>query len=329
MTGRHQPGKVFNGRYIVQQVIGVGGMGTVYEARHTALDNRVAIKTLKTELLDETTVMARFEQEARSCAILNHPNLVNVIDCGITEDKEPYLVMEFLEGPHILEDVRAGEKLNLEKFFEVFMQTCSALEYAHSEGVVHRDLKPGNIIITIGPEGSRITKIVDFGIAKIEDLGGNIQMLTQTGEVLGSPSYMSPEQCAGEPIDHRVDIYALGCVMYEAIAGEQAFAGHTILDILEKHMSEKPVEIDAKLVEAKAPSELKGVIMKCLEKDPDDRYQSCAEIYDSLKSIKENMLGASPIEFAGIKIQTRNPCSGIAYSGGRTLHSQLFGNDTG
>lgn len=302
-TGRHKPGKVFDGRYIVKRVIGVGGMGTVYEATHTALENRVAIKTLRTELLDEATIMARFEQEARSCAVLSHPNLVNVIDCGISEDSEPYLVMEYLEGPLLMDDVREGGKLNLDKFFEVFMQACSALEYAHCQGVIHRDLKPGNILITKGPEGSRITKIVDFGIAKIEDLGGNIQMLTQTGEVLGSPSYMSPEQCAGESVNYRADIYALGCVMYEAIAGKQAFAGYNIMEVLEKQLTERPEDLDEHLIKANAPGELKDVIMKCLEKDPANRYQSCEEIHDSLKSIKENMLGSLPIEIAGFKFR--------------------------
>lgn len=302
-TGAHKIGHVVAGRYVIKGVIGVGGMGTVYDARHIVLDNRVALKVLRQELVEEESVMKRFEQEARACAALIHPNLVSVYDCGISEHGEPFLVMQFLEGPLLLDDIKHDGKLSLDRFFEVFIQVCTALSYAHGEGVVHRDLKPANIIVTRTPEGARVPVVVDFGIAKIEDLGGNMQMLTQTGEVFGSPAYMSPEQCQGTTIDGRTDIYALGCVMYEALTGRQAFAGHNIMTILEKQLNEMPrsfaelsVGSGAGVGGEEIPEALAKVVMRCLEKDPDYRYQSCEDLKDSLLRVKDDLLASHTVK---------------------------------
>ncbi|MCB9471139.1 MAG: serine/threonine protein kinase [Candidatus Obscuribacterales bacterium] len=302
-TGAHQIGHVVAGRYVIKGVIGVGGMGTVYDARHIVLDNRVALKVLRQELVEEESIMKRFEQEARACAALVHPNLVSVYDCGISEHGEPFLVMQFLEGPLLLDDIKHDGKLSLERFFEVFIQVCTALSYAHGEGVVHRDLKPANIIVTRTPEGARVPVVVDFGIAKIEDLGGNMQMLTQTGEVFGSPAYMSPEQCQGTTIDGRTDIYALGCVMYEALTGRQAFAGHNIMTILEKQLNEMPRSFEELSTGStdEIPEALAKTVMKCLEKDPDYRYQTVDELKAALLRIKDDLLASHTVKI-GSKI---------------------------
>ena len=302
-TGAHQIGHVVAGRYVIKGVIGVGGMGTVYDARHIVLDNRVALKVLRQELVEEESIMKRFEQEARACAALIHPNLVSVYDCGISEHGEPFLVMQFLEGPLLLDDIKHDGKLSLDRFFEVFIQVCTALSYAHGEGVVHRDLKPANIIVTRTPEGARVPVVVDFGIAKIEDLGGNMQMLTQTGEVFGSPAYMSPEQCQGTTIDGRTDIYALGCVMYEALTGRQAFAGHNIMTILEKQLNEMPRSFEELSTGStdEIPEALAKTVMKCLEKDPDYRYQTVDELKAALLRIKDDLLASHTVKI-GSKI---------------------------
>lgn len=297
-TGAHKIGHVVAGRYVIKGVIGVGGMGTVYDARHIILDNRVALKVLRQELVEEESIMKRFEQEARACAALIHPSLVTVYDCGISEHGEPFLVMQFLEGPLLLDDIKHDGKLSLDRFFEVFIQVCTALSYAHGEGVVHRDLKPANIIVTRTPEGARVPVVVDFGIAKIEDLGGNMQMLTQTGEVFGSPAYMSPEQCQGTTIDGRTDIYALGCVMYEALTGRQAFAGHNIMTILEKQLNEMPrsfEELSAGSTD-EIPEALAKTVMKCLEKDPDYRYQTVDELKAALLRVKDDLLASHTVK---------------------------------
>ena len=221
----YDPGTELDHRYKIVRKIGVGGMGTVYEAEHLILKSRVAVKVLRAEFLENEPIQ-RFLQEARACAKLRHPHLVTVYDCGMSPYNEPFLVMEFLEGETLLKILKSKKKFSLSEVLNIFLPITDALAYAHRHGVIHRDLKPSNIVFTIGPADLRIPKIVDFGVAKIEDLGSQIQMLTHTGQVLGSPSYMSPEQCQGQEIDSRSDVYAIGCLMFEALAGRQAFRGH-------------------------------------------------------------------------------------------------------
>ncbi len=312
-VGAHQVGHIVAGRYVIKGVIGVGGMGTVYDASHIVLNNRVALKVLRHELVEEESIMKRFEQEARACAELKHPNLVTVYDCGISEDGEPFIVMEFLEGSLLLDEISGNSlgqveswrqgRVSLERFFEVFEPVCTGLEYAHKMGVVHRDLKPTNIIVTRTPEGERLPKVVDFGIAKIEDLGGNMQMLTQTGEVFGSPAYMSPEQCQGTTVDARTDVYALGCVMYEALSGKQAFAGHNIMTVLEMQLNSSPRALSELQLKTEIPDSLSAIVMRCLEKDPDLRFQSCLELRQALVSARDNMLGANTFKIGEKKFK--------------------------
>lgn len=281
--------QILGEKYKTKRVIGVGGMGTVYEASHIVLGHSVAIKLLRKELVEEASILKRFEHEAQACASLSHPNLVSVYDCGITAGEQPFLVMEYLEGLHLLDRLKSKKDFDAAEFYEIFLQVVSGLEYAHSKGVIHRDLKPTNIIVTHGPQGTIIPKIVDFGVAKIEDLGGNIQMLTQTGEVFGSPAYMSPEQCSGGVVDQRSDIYSLGCVMYEAITGKQAFAGHNMLTVLEKQLNEDPKDISEYTQDKAVPHELEAIVEKCLKKDPYQRFESCTQLYAALNSSQKSL----------------------------------------
>ena len=289
------------GRYRILEKVGVGGMGTVYRAEHMVLHKQLAIKVLRTELLNDSNAMARFEQESRACAALAHPNLVSVFDCGINQLGQPYLVMEFLSGLSLHEIVKESGALPVAKFLPVFIEATDGLAYAHNNGVIHRDLKPSNILVNPDPRGGEITKIVDFGVAKIEDFGGEFQMLTRTGEVFGSPAYMSPEQCRGNRVDQRSDIYALGCVMYEALCGKQAFKGANIITIMNKQMDTvppPPARLDGKNI----PIELQNLIMKCLQKDPDDRFQSMAELHQELKAAEQRLLLNQPVSIGPLRL---------------------------
>ena len=294
-------GDEVEGRYKIIGQIGVGGMGSVYKAEHVVLGKTIALKILSNELVDDKTMMSRFEQEAKACASLSHPNLVSVYDCGSTSRGEPYLIMEFLQGVDLFQTIKAEKKIEVDRFLNIFIQVASGLAHAHDAGVIHRDLKPSNIILTEGAEGKEQPKVVDFGVAKIEELlGGEIQVLTQTGEVLGSPSYMSPEQCRGGSIDVQSDIYSLGCVMYEALTGKQAFPGASMITIMTMQLEDDAKPITS--LDEKIPADLNTVIMKCLEKEPEDRYQSMLELREELQALKEGLVASRTIEVGGMRI---------------------------
>lgn len=276
------PDEELESRYRVLGKIGKGGTGVVYKAEHVVLGKQVAIKVLNTELISDATAIQRFEQEARACAGLCHKNLVSVTDCGVTPASQPYLVMEFLEGEDLMEILRKARYLTDARFLEIFIDVCTGLAYAHSYGVIHRDLKPSNIILTITPEGTLCPKIVDFGMAKVEEYGGHIQMLTQSGEVFGSPSYMSPEQCQGTKVDARSDVYSIGCVMYEALMGRRAFPGDNIMAIVNMHLQQEPPALVANRDGGPINPELAAIVNKCMHKNPDKRYQTVEALKSAL-----------------------------------------------
>ncbi len=213
-----ESGQLFNGRYQVIERLAAGGMGVVYKAREIMLNRVVAIKMLQMNNATEVSVR-RFQQEAQALAGLNHPNLVKVFALGVTDFGQPFMVMEFLDGIGLDALVRDNGRLPVERALSIFDQVCCGLEYVHDFGILHRDLKPSNIMLS-GAEQK--VKLVDFGIAKIMDKTAT-KALTQTGEVFGSPLYMSPEQARGMPTDARSDIYSLGCVMYELLSGVPPF----------------------------------------------------------------------------------------------------------
>ena len=275
-------GKIIADHYEILEVIGRGGMGAVYKARHQLINRVVAIKMLHSHLIGVGNTVARFKQEAETIARLHHPNLVQWHNFGITAEGAPFIVMDYVEGS-LLDSVFASQKqMPVPRLLSIFGQMCDAVGYAHSQGVVHRDLKPSNVILVGNDDGSETIKILDFGIAKF---AGESEMkgVTKTGETLGSPQYMSPEQCSGTNIDTRSDIYSLGCLLYEALAGRPRATGETVFESLYQHMKEEPKPFAAERKDISNAQEFEELVFRCLEKNPDARFQSMAQIKDALK----------------------------------------------
>jgi serine/threonine protein kinase len=267
-------GGIVDGRYEVLSVIGEGGMGTVYEVRHKALGKRFALKALRKDLALDGEIAARFIQEARTAAAVSHPGLVEITDFGRLESGQVYFVMELLEGKSLASLLRTGGPLPAARGLSIVRQLVHALKAAHDASIVHRDLKPDNIHISRGDNGSDFVKIVDFGLAKV--IGSS--KLTRAGMVFGTPHYMSPEQAAGEHVDHRADIYALGIVMYEMFTGKVPFEADSYMGVLTKHMYMTPAPPSVLSPELKSLGALEDVILRCLQKRPAARYDSLAAL---------------------------------------------------
>ena len=257
-------------RYEIKALIGQGGMGMVFRALDTQLNRDVAIKVLLFENARGKTSQERFLREAKALAVLDHPNIVRIFSSGLNDEGNPYNVMEFLEGESLSQVLSRGP-LNAASFFELFSQVLSGIEHAHQQQIVHRDLKPSNIMHCKTLDGSAVYKIIDFGIARI-DLGQEKEgkTLTGTGKILGSPIYISPEQCRGERGDNQSDIYSLGCIMYECISGKPPFQGETSIETMYKHMTETPVSLEVQTKSLRS-KQLAHLIAGCLEKKPEDR----------------------------------------------------------
>jgi len=278
-------GIVLAGRYVVKSRIGEGGMGLVYEGVHRDIDKRVAIKVLRNDLSKRPDVVARFRQEARSASRIGHENIVDIFDFGETTYGASYFVMEFLEGEDLGNVLGKQATVQAERVCEIVLQCCRALSATHAKGIVHRDIKPENIFLTKRDDIEDFVKIVDFGIAKMSDVeteGAPGRKLTKTGMIFGTPEYMSPEQAGGRDLDHRVDIYALGIILYECLAGRVPFEGDTFMGILSQHLSADAPPIDEVNPNAKVSRELELVIRKALAKDPDDRYQDTEELAEAV-----------------------------------------------
>lgn len=274
--------------YEVLELLGQGGMGSVYKVRDKQLNKTLAIKVLRKELAADRQAVRRFELEASAASELTHMNLVPVYGNGQTDQGLPYLIMDYVDGESLSDVLRFEKKLAVSRSLDIFMQTCEALSHAHMKGVIHRDLKPSNIMITKTTSGGDIIHLLDFGIAKIlpnEATDGEKTNLTQTGEVFGSPLYMSPEQCQNNPQDKRSDIYALGCLMYETVTGVQPFAAENPVKIILKHLGTDPEPPGSLSGAQEIPKDLETIILKCLEKEPKDRYQSVDTVLADLRSV--------------------------------------------
>ncbi len=282
------PGTVLLDRYEVLERIGQGGMSVVYKGRHRLMNRVYAIKMLLPQLVVNPTSLKRFQQEARAASALAHPNVIAVHDFGISPQGHPYMVMDYLEGVGLSELIRKDGRLAVDRSLSIFVQACDALAHAHEKGIVHRDLKPSNIMVISDSRGGEQVKIVDFGIAKLLPCEGEeIQRLTQTGELLGSPFYMSPEQWVGQALDARSDIYAMGCLMYETLTGKTPFAGATMFETMYKHMNDMPAGLDGLQASAEVKEQLEAILFKAMAKDPGQRYQSMWDLRDDLENVSQ------------------------------------------
>lgn len=280
-------GTVLGERYKVLSVAGKGGMGTVYKGTHVLMERTVAIKMLHAHLISDTHALQRFQQEAKASCTLTHPNIISVFDFGIAPEGQPYLVMEYLKGHSLSETLEREKTLRPARALHIFVQTCEALSHAHANGIVHRDLKPSNIVLTTAGEDKNFVKIVDFGIAKLLPSAGREAMqLTQTGEVFGSPLYMSPEQCMAQKLDNRADIYSLGCVIYETLTGVPPLVGKHSVDTIQKHVNEMPRPLRYANPDISVPDGMEPILFKALAKDPNQRYQSMQELKEDLEKVR-------------------------------------------
>lgn len=268
------PGFLLADKFEIKEKLGEGGMATVYRARQISLGRDVAVKVLHGHLNSDIDTIKRFDKEARAVGALKHHNLVGVVDNGVF-DGSPYLIMDYIEGTR-LTDLLERERLSWEKFRGLADQLCAGLAHAHHNGLVHRDLKPSNIMLT-EENGILTPKIVDFGIAKStkEDLS---DPLTHTGEIFGTPFYMSPEQCQGHQIDQRSDIYSLGCLFFQMLDGEMPFVGASPIATVIKHLNEEVPTINRTDI----PQHVQVVIARAMAKSPDDRFQTVQEFMSAL-----------------------------------------------
>lgn len=278
-------GTLLADRYEILSLIGEGGMSVVYKGRHQLMDRLVAVKMLKAHLVTNTSILKRFQQEAKAISYLTHPNIVSVFDFGILPQGQPYLVMDYLQGISLDDAIEQENGLKVERAIHIFGQICDALTHAHQKGLIHRDLKPGNVML-VRSEEEDFVKIVDFGIAKLMPWAQQaFQKLTQTGEAFGSPVYMSPEQCMGEELDNRSDIYSLGCVMYEALTGRPPLVGSQVLETMYKHLNATPIPLGAIRPDLCFSKSLEQIVLKSLRKKPEERYQSMKELKADLEQV--------------------------------------------
>jgi len=286
-------GTTLQGRYEMMGVIGGGGMGLVYKARHTMMNRIVAIKMLHQHLTSSPDALKRFKLEAQAASCIRVPNILDIYDFGVSDDGQPYMVMDYLEGISLMDILEREKRLPVLRALNIFIQACAGLSHAHQSGVLHRDLKPSNImLVDYGEDQIDFVKIVDFGIAKLlNPTDGESADLTKTGEVYGSPLYMSPEQCRGQELDARSDLYSFGCVMYKTLTGHPVFTGNEVIELLFKQVSETPASFNNIAPDANLPPDLEKIVFKTFEKNPDRRFSSMSELKDVLEEYRRKIQG--------------------------------------
>jgi eukaryotic-like serine/threonine-protein kinase len=285
-------GQVVADRYHVVKKLGEGGMGQVYLAEHVKMGRRSAIKVLSPTMMHDPEAVARFNREAANASRISHPNVCAIYDFGETPDGLIYLAMEFIEGEPLTDRLEQDHVLPPAQAVGIGLQVADALQAAHDLGIVHRDLKPDNIMLTRGRDGSDVVKVVDFGIAKAVG-GHDTQKVTKTGLVVGTPEFMSPEQLAGDPLDGRSDLYALGLVLFKMLTGKLPFEGSTVQDTMVKRLTDEPTTLADARPDLRFPPGLQATLDAALTRNPIDRYQSAAKFAHDLAAVLGEPRGAA------------------------------------
>jgi serine/threonine-protein kinase len=332
-------GQVLAGKYRVERVLGMGGMGVVVAAQHLQLDDRVAIKFLLPGALANQETVARFAREARAAVKIKSEHIARVIDVGTLANGAPYMVMEYLEGSDLAAWLKQMGVLSIDMAVEFILQACEAIAEAHALGIVHRDLKPANLFVIRRPDGTLMVKVLDFGISKTTGVGGPSAEMTHTSAVMGSPLYMSSEQLrASKTADSRSDVWALGVILFELVTGRLPFAAESLPELIHQIMNEEPLRVRAFLPDA--PVAFERAISKCLEKDREKRHQSVGALSVALLPFGTRRSRASVERISGVlkaaglsgtgfvppsSNQENNPAE-TAASWGRTNSKTITGN---
>jgi serine/threonine-protein kinase len=286
-------GTVLADRYRILKKLGEGGMGSVYLAEHTTINKRLAIKVLSPEYSHKQDLVDRFLQEARAASMIEQENVVEITDFGSTPGGSVFFAMEFLNGEDLAGTIKREGPLPWSRVRVMMLQVCTALSAAHAAGIIHRDMKPENCYRIKRGSNEDFIKVLDFGIAKVQsDEGDGGKGLTRTGMIFGTPEYMSPEQAKGEKVDHRVDIYAAGVILYELLTGRVPFTADTFMGILTKHMFEAPPAPSMVAPDCAMPADVEAIILKALQKDREYRFQSMAEMARAIEAVGT---GAIPV----------------------------------
>ncbi len=280
-------------RYRIDAVLGIGGFGAVYRCTQLNMDQTVAVKVLRADHLSSVEHVKRFSGEAQAVSRLRHPNTIRVFDFGTHQDGALYLAMEYIEGETLGHRFDTKGALPWPQMVRILTQICHSLTEAHAAGLVHRDLKPENVMLLPVAGDPDFVKVLDFGIAKQQNAAG-ASNLTETGMIMGTPTYMSPEQAKGEPIDGRSDVYALGVLAYEALVGRPPFLGDTPMTVLVKHIKDPPPVFIREGALREVPRELEQLVLQCLAKDPRQRPQTTGELAEKLVHIAETARRPTP-----------------------------------
>jgi len=298
-----QIGSLVGKRYYLLSILGKGGMSVVFKARDKTKGRVLAVKTLRYQWADDGLTVRRFQREAQTLSLLRHPAIVNIHDFGETPTGQPFFAMDYLTGQSLADLLAKQSYLPVKRVRSIFRQVFDAVHHAHNTGLVHRDLKPGNIMLVGRDEQGDIIKIVDFGIAKLEQ---EAQKLTRLGEVWGSPVYMSPEQCQGANLDKRSDIYSLGICVFEALTGQLPFYGKNYFETMSMQISQQPPPLRAVRADLLFNQELEEVLLKALNKEPDKRFQTVREFKEQLESAIDKLLPSSKNKDA-LEVKVRMP----------------------
>ncbi len=326
-------GQILDGRYRIIKLIGEGGMGEVYAAEHVHIEKRYAIKLLKAEIVSNAEAVSRFRQEARSSSSIGHRNIIAIEDFGQLPDGRIYMCMELLNGAALNDMIT--QPMPVDRLLNILIQTGHGLAAAHAKGIIHRDMKPENIFVTIGPQGEDVPKLLDFGIAKVSGNDGQ-NHLTRTGTIFGTPFYMAPEQALGNPVDARTDIYAVGVIMYECFSGSLPFQGESFMGILTQHITTEPEPVAQRAAKAgrQLPMGLAEIITRCMQKNPAQRFATMDDLVNSLIQVYRGVAGpgmstymeAFPVGSAAHSVQpTPQPLVPHQSGGSRPVPSGMIG----